>query len=281
MNPRRAWFNHVFAAPVLPEAAQAVQELLDRERSEAVPPTEEHRLLVLEAARNAVARLLRAAPEEIILTSGGTEAANLAIKGRARAAHRGAPGRLVTSPVEHTAVLYPMRSLEREGFEVHRLPVDSCGRVDPKNLEHELHGGAAVVSIQHANHELGTVQPLEEVARITRRHDIPLHVDAVAAAGLAVLDVGTLGADLLSLSAARLGGFPGAGARWVRPGVRLLPQIEGGPGGGWGQGGGRAKSIALTTQTPCGLITLRLQTLQISAAPGKCLQVHATCHGRP
>jgi cysteine desulfurase len=234
VNPRRTWFNHVFAAPVLAEAAEAVEELLERERREAAPPGEERRRQVIEEARGAVAGLLGAQPDEIILTSGGTEAANLAIKGRARAA---VPGRLVTSSVEHTAVLYPMRSLEREGFEVHRLPVDSCGRVDPAHLEHELQRPTGLVSIQHANHELGTMQPLAQVALAARKHGVTLHVDAVAGAGLAALDVGVLGVDLLSLSAARLGGLPGVGALWVRPGVRLLPQIEGGIQEGGRRGG--------------------------------------------
>ena len=237
LHPRRAWFNHVFAAPVLPEAMEAVEDLLEQERCAGAPPGEERRRQVIEEARGAVARLLGAHPDEIILTSGGTEAANLAIKGCARAACRGASGRLVTSTVEHTAVLYPMQSLEREGFEVYWLPVDSCGTVDPAHLEHALHHSIALVSIQHANHELGTVQPLAELARATRKHGVPLHVDAVAGAGLATLDVGVLGADLLSLSAARLGGLAGTGALWVRPGVRLLPQIEGGIQEGGRRGG--------------------------------------------
>ncbi len=237
LSPRRAWFNHALAAPLLPEAMAAVEDLLERERREGAPAGEERRRQVIEQARGAVARLLGADPDEIILTSGGTEAANLAIKGCARAACRGVPGRLVTSTVEHTAVLYPMQSLEREGFEVYRLPADSSGMVDPAHLEHALQRSIALVSIQHANHELGTVQPLAELALATRRHGVPFHVDAVAGAGLATLDVGVLGADLLSLSAARLGGLAGSGALWVRPGVRLLPQIEGGIQEGGRRGG--------------------------------------------
>jgi len=236
-SPRRAWFNHVLAAPVLPEAMEAIEELLEEERREGAPVGEERRRQVIEAARGAVAHLLGAHPDEIILTSGGTEAANLAIKGCAQAACRGAPGRLVTSTVEHTAVLYPMQSLQRDGFELHSLPVDSCGTVDPAQLDDALTRSTALVSIQHANHELGTLQPLSELARATRKHGVPLHVDAVAGAGLATLDVGVLGVDLLSLSAARLGGLAGTGALWVRPGVRLQPQIEGGIQEGGRRGG--------------------------------------------
>jgi len=237
LKPPRAWFNHVLAAPVRLEAAQAAEELLQRERCDGVPFDEKTRRRIIAEARGAVGRLLGAPPEEIILTSGGTEAANLAIKGCARAAGSSTPGRLVTSTAEHTSVLYPMRSLEREGFEVCRLPVDSRGRVDPARLGQELRSRDALVSIQHANHELGTLQPLAELALVARQCGVPLHVDAVAGAGLAKLDVRVLGADLLSLSASRLGGLPGAGALWVRSGVRLLPQIEGGIQEGGRRGG--------------------------------------------
>lgn len=237
MHSRRAWFNHVLAAPLQLEALHAVEELLQRQRRLGTPLGEEDQHRVIAAAREAVGRLLGAPADEIILTSGGTEAANLAIKGCARAASRGVAKHLITSAVEHTSVLYPMRSLEREGFEVCTLAVDPCGKVDPAHLEQQLRPGTALVSIQHANHELGTIQPLAELAKATRKHGVPLHVDAVAAAGLAVLDVHTLGADLLSLSASRLGGLAGAGALWVRPGIRLLPQIEGGIQEGGRRGG--------------------------------------------
>jgi cysteine desulfurase len=236
MSPVRSWFRHVLEAPLAAEAQRAVQVLLERQCREGVPPNEEARREVVEGARREVAALLHAEPGEILLTSGGTEAANLAIKGVAGAS-RSPSARLVASAAEHTAVLYPVRSLARGRFEACLLPVDRQGRVDPGDLEQAVASGAALVSIQHANHEVGSLQPIEEIAAVARAHNVPLHVDAVAVAGLAALDPERLGVDLLSLSASRLGGLSGAGALWVRPGVRLAPQIEGGTQEGGLRGG--------------------------------------------
>ena len=131
-----------------------------------------------------------------------------------------------------------MDSQSRQGFEAVLLPVDRWARVDPAQLDHALGQGAALVSIQHSNHEVGTLQPLEEIAAITHRHGVPLHVDAIAAGGLMPLSPRQLGIDLLSLSGSRIGGVPGAGALWVREGLRLLPLIEGGVQEGGLRGGG-------------------------------------------
>jgi cysteine desulfurase len=231
MSPPRAWFRHVLESPLAPEAHAAVRELLDEG-----PLDEEARGEVVERARCAVAALLHAQPQQILLTSGGTEAANLAIKGLAGAA-RGSPARLITSSAEHTSVLYPVRSLAKGRFEASFLPVDEEGRVDPAEVERALEGGAVLVSIQHANHEVGTLQPIQEIAALARAHAVPLHVDAAAAAGLTALDPDRLGVDLLSLSACRLGGLSGSGALWVRPGIRLAPQVEGGTQEGGMRGG--------------------------------------------
>lgn len=231
------WFNHVRQAPLADEAVAALETVIERWR--AAPEgagSAAVRRDVLERARAQIAALLAADPADVVLTSSGTEAANLALKGTVRAAGR--KGRLLASAVEHSSVLYPLRTLAREGHSLTLLPVDRAGRVDPEDVERELGGGALLLSVQHANHEVGTLQPIEELALRARRHGVPLHVDAVASAGLAALDVSRLGVDLVSLSASSLGAPPGAGALWIRPGVRVLPLLEGGTEEGGRRGGG-------------------------------------------
>jgi len=237
MRPQRCWFNHVLEAPLIPEARAAIERLLAESSVAGAPPDEAARAGIVESARTAVARLLGVPPEEILLTSGGTEAANLAIKGIA-GAHRGPARRLVTTAVEALAVLHPIRTLGRAGFEPVLLPVDSAGRVDADRAGTELRRGAALLSVQHGNHEVGTIQPIEDLGRAAHAQSIPFHVDAVATAGLLPLRPREIGIDLLSLSASRLGGAAGAGALWVRDGVRLQPQIEGGTQEGGLRAGG-------------------------------------------
>lgn len=195
-------------------------------------------------AREAVAGALGAAPGEIVFTSGGTEANNLALLGAAHALQRRGR-RVLTSRVEHPSVLRACERLEEEGFEVVYLPVDRCGRVSPDDLAAALTPDTILVSVQHVNNEVGTVQPLEDVARVLGRGPdageggpgprLPLwHVDAVQSFGKLPLDVRRLGADLVSLSAHKIHGPKGCGALYVRTGVRLRPLLLGG-----GQEGGR------------------------------------------
>lgn len=185
----------------------------------------------LEAARVKVARLLGGTASGVIFTSGATEANNLAIKGVAlRAAPAG--GHVIISAVEHISVLNPCRDLEKQGFSVTSLPVDGDGWADPDALARAIRPETVLVSIQAANPEVGTVQPIAALARAAG-DNVAFHVDAVGAAGRIPLLVDELGIDLLTLSGNDLYGPPGSGALWVRPGVRLVPQILGG-----GQEGG-------------------------------------------
>jgi cysteine desulfurase len=182
----------------------------------------------LDEAHERVAARLNVEPREVVFTSGGTEANNLALKGAAWAS-KARGHRIVTSAVEHHAVGHTLRYLEKFGFEIVELPVDRYGRVDPDQLEAALTDRTVVVSIMLANNEVGTIQPIQEiVARVRTRSGILIHVDAVQAAPYVDLDLAALGADLVSLGANKFEGPKGVGALYVRHGTHILAQQHGG-----------------------------------------------------
>lgn len=182
----------------------------------------------LDEAHERVAAAMHAEGREIVFTSGGTEANNLAIKGAAWAGKARGP-RIVTSAVEHHAVGHTLRYLEKFGFEIVEVPVDRYGRVDPSQLEGALNDRTILVSIMLANNEVGTLQPITELAAVVRsRKGILLHVDAVQAAPYVDLDVTTLDADMISLGAHKFEGPKGAGVLYVRHGTHILAQQQGG-----------------------------------------------------
>ncbi|HLO85572.1 MAG TPA: cysteine desulfurase family protein [Nostocaceae cyanobacterium] len=183
--------------------------------------------LVVEEARMQVAGLINAEnPESIIFTSGGTEANNLALMGVARCYTT--PQHLIISSVEHSAISEPARLLERWGWEVTRLSVDEKGRVSPQDLQAALQPNTVLVSVIYGQSEVGTIQPIEELGKITRSHGALFHTDAVQAVGRISIDLSTLPVDLLSISSHKLYGPQGAGALYVRSGVELMPLLGGG-----------------------------------------------------
>lgn len=186
-----------------------------------------HAMQAVDSAREQVAEILNCRPTEITFTGCGSESDNLAIKGMAFTSQKKG-NHIITSSIEHHAVLHTCQYLERFGFKTSYLPVDSYGRVDPDEVGRAITDQTILVSIMYANNEVGTIEPIAEIGRICRARKIPLHVDAVQAGGSLPLDVTALNADLLSLSSHKFYGPKGVGILYARQGMRILPQLQGG-----------------------------------------------------
>lgn len=183
----------------------------------------------VETARSQVAGLLCCDATEVVFTSGGTEANNQVVKGLFFAKQdRGRPFHVITSQIEHPAVLEPCSFLERLGAEVTRLPVDRHGLVDPDDVRHAIRPGTELISIMHANNEVGTIQPMMEIAAIAHEHEVLVHSDAAQTVGKIPVDVELLGVDLLTVGGHKLYGPKGVGALYIREGVKLEPLLHGG-----------------------------------------------------
>jgi len=226
---RTIHLDHVAASPPLPQVVDAMIPFL-RERfhnPSSIYSAGEEVTEALEMARDRVATLLHAKEEEIIFTSGGTEANNWALKGVLQA-NRSPVKHLITSSIEHFSTLHAARSLEKEGVAVTFLPVDKHGLVDPDDVERAITPNTALISVMHANNEVGTIQYIAEIGQIARKHNIPFHTDAVATAGVIPVDVEALNVDLLSLAANAFYGPLGVGALFIRRGTKIAPLLDGG-----------------------------------------------------
>lgn len=228
--PERVYLDYAGFAPVDPRVLAVMRPFLEAGIGNPAVP---HSLgaearVALEAARVKVARLCGGPASGVVFTSGATEANNLAIKGVAHGARTPAEARIVISAVEHISVINACRDLERAGATVVSIPVDAEGRVELDKLRRALATPTTLVSVGAASHEIGTLQPLAEIGRLSRAAGVPLHVDAVGAIGRVSLGAEAMGIDLVTLSSNDIYGPPGAGALWVRGQMALCPQMVGG-----------------------------------------------------
>jgi cysteine desulfurase len=225
-----AYFYYNATTPLAQEVIEAVERAT---REIFGNPSSIHRFgqqakAVMDDARSAVATLLNAEASEVVFTSGGTEADNFAIRGAADALEPAGRRHLIASAIEHEAVLNTLRSLARRGWRTTLLPVDETGIVSPDRLREAIADDTALVSVMHANNEIGTIQPIADLAAIAHEHGALMHTDAVQSVGKIPVDVRALGVDLLSLSAHKFNGPKGAGVLWIKRGTRMQPIVTGG-----------------------------------------------------
>lgn len=230
MASERIYLDSAASTPV---ADEVVQEMLPYLSQQYGNPSSIHYFgretgRAIQLARRRVADLVGARPAEITFTSGGTEADNLAIKGAAGRARGSKKNHVITSPVEHDAVLEPCRELERLGFTVTYLPVTREGTVRPEDLKGAITKDTALVSVMHANNEVGTIQPVKELCKVAHDAGTLFHTDAVQAAGKMPVSVRDLGVDMLSMSSHKINGPKGVGALYIRQGLEIMPLIHGG-----------------------------------------------------
>jgi cysteine desulfurase len=221
--------DHVAATPLLAEVVEAMIPFLKDKYGN---PSSMHSLgeevtEALDDSRQQVATLINAKDPEVFFTSGGTESNNWALKG-VLTANRARGNHLITSSVEHFSIMHAIKALEKQGFEVTRLPVDRYGLVDPDDVRKAITPQTVLISVMHANNEIGSIQPLAEIGKVAKEHKVYFHTDAVATAGVIPVDVQAMNVDLLSLAANPFCGPLGVGALYVRKGVKIAPLLDGG-----------------------------------------------------
>ncbi len=222
------YLDYNASTPIAPEVGVLMRELIEGPFGNpsslhwAGAPAHE----IVTKARSKVAALLGCAPEEVVFTSGGSEANNLALKGAFFASKR-ARRHIITTQIEHPAIVEPCKFLERLGASITWLPVDGTGRIDPDNLRLAITADTILISVMHANNEVGTIQPIEDCSIIAREHGIPFHTDAAQSVGKIATKVDDLGVDLLTIAGHKLYAPKGVGALYVRAGMNLEPLVHG------------------------------------------------------
>ena len=228
MKTQRIYLDYNASTPIAPEVAEAMKPFLSQHFGN---PSSQHWAGIpakeaVEHARQQVARLLQCSPDEIVFTSGGSESNNHAIKG-VFFALREKGNHIVTTQIEHPAVIHPCRFLEKLGAEVTYVPVNRHGGVDPQDIQKAVTPKTILITVMHANNEVGTVQPIEEISNVTRERGIVFHTDAAQSVGKIVTEVDHLGIDLLSIAGHKLYAPKGIGALYIRKGTPIEPLIHG------------------------------------------------------
>lgn len=226
----RIYLDYNATTPLYPEVVSAMTTVLSDTYGNAssIHAFGQQAKTVVDDARAAVAALIGAEPTEVVFTSGGTESDNLALRGAAEAFEHTTRRHIVTTGIEHEAVINTAKALERRGWTTTLLSTDQSGILSPASLAEALTDRTAIVSVMHANNEVGTIQPIAELSAIARARGALMHTDAVQSVGKVPVSVKALGADLVAVSAHKFGGPKGIGALWVRRGVRLVSQMTGG-----------------------------------------------------
>ena len=286
---KEVYLDNYAATPLAPEVREAMLPFLggDYGNPSSLHSRGDTAREAVEEAREKVAALISASPEEIIFTSNGTEANNLAVKGIVAGSRRKGK-HVVLSAVEHFSVLNAANSLEKQGYELTLVPVDEYGTIDTGELAAAIDNDTVLVSVMTANGEVGTVQPIEEAARMAAEKEVPFHSDAVAAAGSISLDVGHLGVSALSLSSDLIYGPQGVGALWLKRGTRLIPLLDGGVQEGGRRGGtenvagivgmGKAAEMAAENMAARNAHLAELRDAMIAGLPQRIDHLYLTGH---
>lgn len=240
----KVYLDHAATTPVDKEVLEAMLPFFDEKfgNASSLHTYGREAREALEKSREEVAKLINADADEIIFTGSGTESDNLAIKG---IAFKHGKGHIITSKIEHPAVLETCKYLEKKGFDVTFLPVDEYGLVKLEDVENAIRDDTILISIMHANNEIGTIEPIEEIGEIARKHGIIFHTDAVQSAGKIEIDVKKINVDLLSMSSHKIYGPKGVGVLYVRRGVKLEPVLH---------GGGHERGLRSSTENVAGIV---------------------------
>ncbi len=286
---RRVYLDNTATTPLLPEVREVMMPFLDETFGN---PSSLHdwgdaAREAVDVARDQVAQLIGADAERIIFTGSGTESNNFAIKGLALA-QQNKGKHVVISSIEHFSVLHSAKTLEKWGFELSVVPVDKYGVVNPEDVRKSIREDTVLVSIMHANGEVGTIEPILDIAKITRENNVVFHTDAVATAGTIPVDVKELGIDALSLAGNQFYGPKGIGALWVRRGTRIIPLLDGGVQEGGRRAGtedvpaivglGKAAELAKANMTTRVEHLTPLRDHLLTELPGKIDRVVVTGH---